>query len=233
MTRHVSIGALSALRRRLPHLLVRGPSQPGEPGWRSPTRRSPRGSEPSRHRRPRPRAGGLRPAPAPDRPSRAPADRARGALDCGVKHRGADVRAGGRPELGSEPADLRRGSGHQPGESGAVRLRAGNGACPEGGVEAPPGAAPRAGGARQCEGVPGHFPEDRPRDVARGAQVRRIRPPTRLLDAGRSAYSRRAGGTRRRRPRRRCTPTSGIWRPISPLAPRRRFAWAGRISSGS
>ena len=174
MTGHVPIGAISAFRRRLPRVSVRGAAQPGQPGRRPSPRRPARGSEPPGHRRPRPRAVRLRPPPAPDRPGAPAAGRAGRAPDRRRQHRGADVRARGGPDLGPQPADLRRRS--------SARSLAG---------QALFAYAPEAERARRVvsklrqvprlvqaardniKDCPGHLRQGRPRDLARRAEVHR------------------------------------------------------------
>ena len=93
--------------------------------------------------------------------------------------------------MGAQPAALFRHPRHQPGRTGAVRLRAADRACPPGRVEAAPGAAADAGRARQHQGSARHFREGRPREPARHAAVHQRRPAARVQPPRRHAHARR------------------------------------------
>ena len=196
-----------------------GSPQPGESRRRPPARRPARGSEPACHRRARPRPGGVQPPPESDRrvaPHSARADRTRHRR---LERRGPDVRARGGAHLGPQSSDVRRHHRHRPRGPGVVRLRARGRACPPRRVEAASGAAPRAGRSRQHQREPGHLRQDRPRELARRADVHREGSAQGVLVARRPAHS---GRPRRHGER------SGDGRLFLPRLPRDRSRAAGQ-----
>ena len=227
MSRHVPIGAISPFRRRLPRLSARGASQPGEPGRRPPPRRPARGPEPVRHRRARPRAGRLRPAPPPDRsgaPARPTEQVEHPIVAANIEARMFEL--GGGPHLGANPqvyADVIGTSlagqalfAYAPEAERARRvvskLR-----------QVPRLVQAARDNIKEC---PGHLRQGRARDLAR-RRSSSSRPICRARSR-RSTTCTSSATSPTRRPRRppRSRPTSTTSRPTWRRARRRRSGWA-------
>ena len=115
------------------------------------------------------------------------------APDCVGEYSRPAVRARSGAVVGAQPALLRRHARLEPGGAGDLQLRARDRARPPRALEAAPGAAARAGGARQHQGPAGDFRQGRHRYVARRDVVHRRRSAARLLGGRRSAPARRPG----------------------------------------
>ena len=124
--------------------------------------------------------GGLARRLARDRPGAPDGHRTAGTAGVGVEPPGPVVRARGGPDLGAQPAALRRRAGHQPGRAGAVRLRAARRARPPGALEAAAGAPAHPVGAGQHQGAARDLRQGRPREHARDAALHRRGPASRL-----------------------------------------------------
>ena len=155
----------------------------------------------------------------------------RPALESSIRARAVRARRGAH--LGAQPAALRRHAGDQPRRPGALRLRAARRARAPRPVEAAPGAALDAGGARQHQGSARHLRQGRAREPARHAALHPRRSAARVRRPRRSAPARRS---------RRCVDrsvdldrscTSSFSRPISRRAARARSASAASVSSRS
>ena len=85
----------------------------------------------------------------------------------------AAFRARNGPHLGAQPAVLRRSPFDEPRRAGALRLRAARRARAARPVEAAPGPAPDAGGARQHQGSARHLHQGRAREPSRHAAIHR------------------------------------------------------------
>ena len=132
------------------------------------------------------------------------------------------------PDLGAEPTGLFGRHRRQPGEPGVVCLRTRARARAPCGVQASPGAATRPGGARQHQGLSRYLRESGPRDLARGPEIHRNRPPARRFPAWTTSGFLVTWRIRPPRRRRRLNRTLRISRRMWRLAPRRRFGWGGR-----
>ena len=162
-----------------------------------------------------------------------PHARADRASDRFVEHPRPPVRARSGAVVGAQPARLRRHAGVEPRGAGDLHLRAGDRSRPPRAVEAAPGAAARAGRARQHQGAAGDLRQGRHRHLARRDVVHRRRSAARVRQRRRHAPARRSRTMRAAKRCRRLAPTSPISRTTSGRKPRARSASAAIASSRS
>ena len=135
--------------------------------------------------------------------------------------------------MGAQPPALRRHPGDEPRRPGAVRLRAARRAGAARAVEAAPGAAPDAVGARQHQGSARHLRQGRAREHARHAAVHRRGPAARVRRARATCTCSAISPTRRPKRPPRSAATSTTSRTTSRRAARARSASGASGSSRS